>query len=129
MSVLLGYLPTPEGNAAFTFALAEAARRSTGLIIVNSARAGAHVDPALASQTDLDRLHADSAAAAVELEIRQPVDGHSAADDLIDASSEPGVEVTVIGLRRRTAVGKFVLGSNAQRVLMEAHTPVLTVKA
>jgi nucleotide-binding universal stress UspA family protein len=129
MTVLLGYVPTPEGNAAFAHALAEAARRSTGLILVNSARAGAHVARALASQSDLDQLRAKAAAAAVNIEIRQPLDGQSAADDLIDASGEEGVDLIVIGLRRRTAVGKFVLGSSAQRVLMEAHTPVLAVKA
>jgi len=129
MTVLLGYLPSLEGNAAFAQALAEAARRSTDLVVINSGRAGAHVDPALASQADLDRLRAEAAEVTVMIEIRQPVDGHSAADDLIDASTEDGVDLTVIGLRRRTAVGKFVLGSSAQRVLMEAHTPVLAVKA
>lgn len=129
MTVLLGYLPSPEGNAAFAQALAEAARRSTDLVVINSSRGGAHVDPALASQADLDRLSVEAAEAAITIEIRQPVDGRSAADDLIDASAEDGVDLTVIGLRRRTAVGKFVLGSSAQRVLMEAHTPVLAVKA
>lgn len=128
MSVLLGYLPTPEGNAAFTQALAEAARRSTSLVVINSARVGAHVDPALASQADLDRLRAEAAAAAIKIEIRQPVAGH-AADDIIEASAEDGIDITVIGLRRRSSVGKFVLGSSAQRILMEAHTPVLAVKA
>ena len=129
MTVLLGYLSTPEGNAAFAQALAEAARRSTDLVVLNSGRAGAHVDPALASQAQLDRLRAEAAAATIPIEIRQPVDGNSAVDDLIDASTEDGIDLTVIGLRRRTAVGKFVLGSSAQRVLMEAHTPVLAVKA
>jgi hypothetical protein len=35
----------------------------------------------------------------------------------------------VIGIRRRSAVGKMVLGSNPHRILMDSPCPVLTVRA
>ena len=53
----------------------------------------------------------------------------SRAEDLIAVAEEVGADFIVIGLRRRTAVGKLILGSNAQRVLLEATCPVLAVKA
>ena len=40
-----------------------------------------------------------------------------------------GAELCVIGIRRRTAVGKMLMGSNAHRILMDAPCPVLAVKA
>ncbi|WP_222871467.1 hypothetical protein [Nonomuraea sp. PA05] len=45
MTVLVGYLPTPEGEAAVSAALAEASRRDEPLVVLNSPRQGALVDP------------------------------------------------------------------------------------
>ncbi|HRC18540.1 MAG TPA: universal stress protein, partial [Phycicoccus elongatus] len=50
-------------------------------------------------------------------------------DVLVDIAEETNAELIVIGLRRRTPVGKLILGSQAQRVLLDANCPVLAVKA
>ncbi|WP_311380638.1 universal stress protein [Arthrobacter sp. ISL-69] len=47
---------------------------------------------------------------------------------MIDASYEEDVELIVIGVRRRSPVGKLFLGSTAQRVILEAGCPVTAVK-
>ena len=67
--------------------------------------------------------------AGVEHEVRQLVRGLEPAEDLIAAAEESDADVIVIGLRRRTPVGKLILGSNAQRILLDAPCPVLAVKA
>ena len=56
----------------------------------------------------------------------------SRGDALVDAGYagvQDGAELVVIGMRHRTAVGKFLLGSTAQRILLDTPCPVLSVKA
>ncbi len=62
-------------------------------------------------------------------EIRQAPDDLDPAEELISAAEATEAEFIVIGLRRRSPVGKLLLGSNAQRVLLDASCPVLAVKA
>ena len=56
------------------------------------------------------------------------LNGGDVADDLIATAEEVGAQLVVLGLRRRSPVGKLILGANAQRVLFDAPCPVLTVK-
>ena len=51
------------------------------------------------------------------------------ADDLDAIADEVGADLIVIGLRRRSPVGKLILGSAASRILLTAHHAVLAVKA
>jgi nucleotide-binding universal stress UspA family protein len=69
-----------------------------------------------------------AATAGVQASLR-PCEGTDAADFMIDASYEEDVELIVIGVRRRSPVGKLFLGSTAQRVILEAGCPVTAVKA
>ena len=68
-------------------------------------------------------------AAGVVVDVRQPETGLEASEDLLSIAEEVDAELIVIGLRRRSPVGKLILGSNAQRILLDAHCPVLAVKA
>ena len=80
-------------------------------------------------QQQLDEVRATLQEAGVEHEVRQLVRGLDPADDLVNVANEVSADIIVIGLRRRSPVGKLILGSNAQRVLLDAPCPVLAVKA
>ena len=129
MTVLVAYLPTAEGEAAFAAGLAESDRRSEPLVLVNSPRTGAPVSDTVADEATLARLRESAATHSVELDVR--LEGHT--DDLVDlllaTADEVDASVIVIGLRHRTAVGKLLMGSNAQRILLQTKRPVLAVKA
>jgi nucleotide-binding universal stress UspA family protein len=128
VSVLVGYVATPVGRAAFDAALDEAARRATRLVVVNSPHLGAHIDKLLVAEEEAADLTAAAAAAGVEMELRQTPHHDDVVAVLLDTAREVDAAVLVIGLRRRTPVGKLFLGSKAQQILLKAEVPVLAVK-
>jgi nucleotide-binding universal stress UspA family protein len=130
-TVVVGYVPKPEGEAALTAAIAEAKLRSSTLVVVNSHRGGEGYDAekSVRAAAELDAVRKRVEDSGVDFEVRQLVRGFEPAEDLIGIAESADAELIVIGLRRRTPVGKLILGSNAQRILLDAHCPVLAVKA
>ena len=127
-TIVVGYVPKPEGQAALRRAAQEALLRSARLVVVNSHRGGRD-QPEVGSEDVLDGISREIGDSGVEHEVRQLVRGIDPADDLVNVAHEVDAEFIVIGLRRRSPVGKLILGSNAQRVLLDAPCPVLAVKA
>jgi nucleotide-binding universal stress UspA family protein len=129
-AVVVGYVPKPEGEAAVDQGIAEAKLRGTPLIVVNSHRGGRQYDDDASVQSQQVRtaLEAKLEESGLEYDVRELVRGAEPAEDLIGIAEESGAELIVIGLRRRTPVGKLILGSNAQRILLDAPCPVLAVK-
>ncbi|CUR54111.1 UspA domain protein [metagenome] len=130
-TIVVGYVPKPEGDAALDKAIAEAALRNAKLVVVNSHRGGHDFDQVAATQAeeDIAKVRAKLDSAGVPYDLRQLVRGFEPAEDLISIAEANSAELIVIGLRRRTPVGKLILGSNAQRILLDAHCPVMAVKA
>lgn len=61
--------------------------------------------------------------------MRVEPDGGDPAGALVDLVADVGAGMLVIGSKRRSAVGKFLMGSTVQRVLLDSPVPVLVVKA
>jgi nucleotide-binding universal stress UspA family protein len=130
-TVVVGYVPKPEGDAALTAAIAEAQLRGATLVVVNSHRGGPGFDQEASNKADshMQDVRRQLDASGVPYDVRQLVRGFEPSEDLIKVAQDTDAQLIVIGLRRRTPVGKLILGSNAQRVLLDAHCPVLAVKA
>jgi nucleotide-binding universal stress UspA family protein len=116
--IVVGYSSRPEGQAALKRALSEARLRGAALVVVNTS-----------PEVDTEDLAAELAASGITSEIRTSTDVHDSAEELIRTAETADADFIVIGLRRRSPVGKLLLGSNAQRVLLDAACPVLAVKA
>ena len=131
MKILVGYLKTPEGTAALERAAEEARLRQAKLVVLHSMRGGTRDEgeEVLTYREALEQVEADLGDRGIDFEVRELVRGNTPAQDLIEFSSEQDVDLIVIGLRRRSPVGKLVLGSNAQDILLQADCAVLAVKA
>jgi nucleotide-binding universal stress UspA family protein len=126
--VVVAYTPRADGRAALLRAVEEARLRGLRLVVVNASRGDALVDPAFAPPEDVAELRTLLDDTGLPHEIRQQPSGHEPADQVIDIADEVGADLIVIGMRRRSAVGKLLLGSTAQRILLDARCPVLAVK-
>lgn len=120
--MVTGYVPKPEGDAALLAGIEEAQRRGARLVVVHT------LSDHDGEPTYLDEVRSVLADAGIDHDLRILERGHDASDQLVDLAEEVDAELIVIGLRRRSPVGKLILGSNAQRVLLDAPCPVLTVK-
>ena len=125
MTVVVAQLSTPEGREALTAATREAVRRATTLVVVVP-----ETDPSpeveVERSDDLRRVEAEIEGTPARLQVERVSD--DLADGLVAAAEAAEADLIVIGLRRRSPVGKLILGTNAQRILLDAPCPVLAVK-
>ena len=128
MTIVVGYAPTKPGQAALLVGIEEAQLRGAALVVLNTSRGDALSDPGYAQPADLDWVRTTCTEAGVDFSIRQEVRGRDAAEEIVELLHEVRADLCVIGIRRRSSVGKMLLGSNAHRVLMQAPCHVLSVK-
>lgn len=128
MSILVGYVPSPSGEAAVDAAIREAGWRGVKLRIANSRRRGPLVEGTVAEDEDLEAVKKRAEDAGVDVEVFTLAHEDDVVDSLLEAADAWSVDLIVIGMRKRSQVGKFIMGSSAQRILLQADMPVMAVK-
>jgi nucleotide-binding universal stress UspA family protein len=130
MTVVVGYVPDSTGYLAVTEGVREAKWRGTDVIIVNAVDQAGYVRPTAADELDLDALEARLTTDGVPHQVRHvDLGAGQASDAILGVVEEAEADLVVVGMHRRSPVGKAFLGSNAQRVLLDAPCPVLAVRA
>ncbi|MFC8615905.1 universal stress protein [Micromonospora purpureochromogenes] len=129
MTVLVGYVPSALGEAALRAAVEQARFRDEPVLVVNTSRGDAYVDPRFAQESDLARVVRELTADGVPHTVRQLVRGRDAAEEIVEIAEAEEISLVVIGIRHRTPVGKLIMGSTAQEILLRVPCPVLAVKA
>ena len=120
MTIVVGHLATPEGQEALSTAVTESRERKVPLVVVTNGKR-----PVDECRVETDELVARLAG---EVDVRVEYGTGDFAEDLIRTAMSTRAELIVIGLRKRSPVGKLILGAGAQRILVEAPCPVLAVK-
>lgn len=128
MTVLVSYIPTPEGWSALKLGSEEAVLRQCPIVIVNVAVGGNCAVPTFADEKDLDAVRAALDEAGLHHTVCQVVDASDVAETILQTADDYAADLIVVGLRRRSRVGKALLGSNAQQIILGATCPVLSVR-
>ncbi len=139
MTVVLGYGTTPHGLAALSQAANEAALRKTRLHLVRYVGYDATARPSRTRPewTEIEDFERHLADVKRELQAQgvqatSEVQGGlrpGLVEALLETAAREEAELLVIGLRRRSPVGKLFIGSIVQEIVLNAPCPVLAVKA
>jgi nucleotide-binding universal stress UspA family protein len=136
VKILAGLHDTPEGRAALDYAIDEAKRRGGELVLVAYVPNPRGDHDMTRFERDRSRLTAAAEGEAAELRDQGlkvttslPVGPYKASGAILEVARNEDVDLIVIGMRRRSRVGKVILGSNAQDILLEAEAPVISIKA
>lgn len=130
MNIVVGYINSPEGEAAIEQGIREAQLRGGKLVVVHSMMGGDRedVDEYRESAEAMERVHERLHEEGIEHCTHEYVRGQRPVEDLLEAVKSHDAGMIVIGVRTRSATGKFLLGSNALEILHDATVPVLCVK-
>jgi len=129
MTILVAYVPRPEGQTALDKGIEIAQRRKERLVVVNASRGGSKEDASKADAQDGERVEQMLIDTGLDAEFKQFVRGNNAVEEIEAMVESLQPSVLIIGLRKRSPVGKLIMGSVAQDILLSVSCPVLVVKA
>jgi nucleotide-binding universal stress UspA family protein len=87
-----------------------------------------HLQEIRNTEHELEYIKSQFDAEKIPCEVHLLIRGLSPGDDLVQFAKDNKVDEIIVGIEKKSKVGKFVFGSNAQYVILEAHCPVVTVK-
>ncbi|GAA1551197.1 MULTISPECIES: universal stress protein [Brevibacterium] len=129
MTVIVGYVNNPAGHAALDRGIVEAKKDDVNLVVVNASRSADRSDAYRLGEGEIKSVQDYLSRSGVQGQVLTRGSEYDPAEQILDAAAEVGAQLIVLGTRKRTPVGKFLLGSTIQRVILEAVCPVLCVKA
>lgn len=130
MKILVGYDGSNSAKDALILAKSHAKALGASVEVVTSMQTGTESERKVIEQAERGLEYAktlfdkDNIACNTHLLIR----GLAAGEDLVEFAKENAVDEIIVGVKRRSKVGKLLLGSTAQYVILQANCPVVSVK-
>lgn len=132
MRIMICYLPTAKGRMALEEGMKWAEHSASEVVVARhvgvSDRDEGNIDMSEV-RGDLESVADEVRARGLTCRTDWSIGGQSASSGLLSLARQYHVDLIVIGIRRRSRVGKAFLGSNAQDILLQSDVPVLAVKA
>lgn len=135
MAIIVGLSDTALGQLAVERAAHEAATRKQPLVLTvgvqmrrNEEDARSYPERRRQADEQLQEKAEELRAGGIEVIPYTPSVPTSPAEAILEAAREHDGQLIVVGIRRRSPVGKAFLGSTSQDVLLEADCEVLGVK-
>ncbi len=130
MKILVGFEKSNVADHALEVAMKHARAFDAHLIIATSMKGGREVPRKVFEQAEryLDRIEAKVKKEGIPCQTILSVQGLTPGEDIVAMAEKNQVDEIVIGVKKRSKVGKMLFGSNAQYIILRAPCPVLTVK-
>lgn len=130
MKILVGYDGSAPSEEALRLARQHAVKFSATVDVVTSMerRAGNQQDEIEAAKHGLGLAESLFAKENIPCKSHLLIRGMSPGEDLVEFAKDNKVDEIIVGVKRRSKVGKLLLGSTAQYVILNADCPVVSVK-
>jgi len=129
MKILVGYEESKVADEALAVALKHARAFNADIYIVTVLEQSRELqkDDIEAAEDKLQNLKRTHRIDDLVCETVASVSFLAPGESLIEFAKDNDIDEIVIGVKRRSKVGKLVFGSNAQYVILNAPCPVVTV--
>ena len=129
MKIMVGY----DGSEMSKRALSAAQKRAKALdaelhIFTSAGNGHGETVKTVRLQSGLKEAEMLCTACGINCRIKISEEKRTVAEDMIAYAGENHIEEIVVGLRKRSSLGKLLFGSTTRQIILEAPCPVLTVK-
>jgi len=130
MKIMVGYDGSSAAKNALTLAKVHAKTFKAKVYILSSMVKGSerHVEEIRNTEHELEYIKSQFEEENISCETHLLIRGLTPGDDLVQFAKDNNADEIIVGIEKKSKVGKFVFGSNAQYLILEAHCPVVTVK-
>jgi nucleotide-binding universal stress UspA family protein len=130
MKILVGYDGTNSAKEALNLAKTHAKLFNASVDVVTSMHKGTEQQREEIEQAERGLEYAKSLFEDSDITCNTHllIRGLSAGEDLVEFATENQVDEIIVGVKRRSKVGKLLMGSTAQFVILQAGCPVVSVK-
>jgi len=130
MKIVVGYEGSKVCKKALDLAKVHAKVFGAKIHVLNSLEGGSgqKLEETQEARKNLEYAKNNVEKDGIACETHLLVQGQTPGEDIVQYAQENNADEIVMGVRNRTPVGKFLLGSNAQHIVLHAPCPVVTVR-